>query len=471
VWLRHDLRLADNPALQAAAATGAPVVPVYIWAPEEEGAWSPGGASKWWLGGSLASLDRALRERGSRLTVARGACLPTLMDLAGKTGARAVFWNRRYEPVVRERDGRIKEALRQEGLRVESFNAGLLHEPWTVENKAKRPFQVFTPFWRCCLAKEEPPVPTPAPDTLTAPKRWPGSLALSDLGLGPKPDWASGLRATWRPGEAGARERLERFVAKALAQYAEHRNRPDLEGTSSLSPHLHFGEISPRQIWHAIRHAGERARDPRWRESQFLAEIGWREFSHHLIYHFPHTDTRPLRAEFEGFPWKTDPAGLAAWQKGLTGYPLVDAGMRQLWTTGWMHNRVRMVVASFLVKDLLVSWQEGARWFWDTLVDADLAQNSLGWQWTSGCGADAAPYFRVFNPISQGAKFDPTGAYVRRWVPELAAMPDEWIHQPHLAPPEVLHRSGVELDADYPRPIISHTSARERALAAYSRLK
>jgi deoxyribodipyrimidine photo-lyase len=373
--------------------------------------------------------------------------------------------------VIRERDSRIKATLGQQGIRAESFNAALLHEPWTVENKAGRPFQVFTPYWRHCLTKGDPAAPEAAPATLCSPVRWPGSLSIDDLPLRAQPDWATGFRATWTPGSRGARERMDRFIARALEHYTENRNRPDLDGTSSLSPHLHFGEISPRQIWQAVARAGERSQTPRWRESQFLAEIGWREFSHHLSYHFPHTDVRPLRAEFERFPWRSDPAGLRAWQKGQTGYPLVDAGMRQLWTTGWMHNRVRMVVASFLVKDLLIPWQDGARWFWDTLVDADLAQNTLGWQWTSGCGADAAPYFRVFNPISQGAKFDPAGSYVRRWVPELAALPDEWIHQPHLAAPEILARAGVELDVTYPRPIISHTAARERALAAYSRLK
>lgn len=473
VWLRADLRLTDNPALRAAITRGGAIVPVFVWSPDEEGAWSPGGASKWWLHQSLTALDARLREAGSRLVIRRGAALDALRALAKETGAAAVMWNSRYEPVVMERDARVKEALRADGLTVESFNAALLHEPWTVQNQSGRPFQVFTPFWKHCLKQADPAGPLPAPRSLTAPAKWPSSPAVAELALLPGIDWASGMRAAWRPGERGAAEALGSFVAHAFERYSEQRNRPDLPGTSRLSPHLHFGEISPRQVWHAVARMASKQGWPiaRWRTSQFLAEIGWREFAHHLLYHFPHTPDEPLRPEFKGFPWGDDRAWLKAWQKGLTGFPIVDAGMRELWATGWMHNRVRMIVASFLVKDLLLPWQKGARWFWDTLVDADLAQNTLGWQWTSGCGADAAPYFRVFNPVSQGHKFDPNGDYVRRWCPELGSLPREWIHQPHAAPPETLRAAGIELGRHYPLPIVSHAFARTVALEAYERIK
>ena len=484
LWLRLDLRLADNPALTAAVKRGGPVIPVFIWSPDEEGEWSPGGASKWWLHQSLTSLNNRLNELGSRLIIRRGPTLETLRAVAKETNADAVFWNRRYEPAVIARDAKVKESLRNEGCKAESFNAALLHEPWTIQNKSGKPFQVFTPFWKHCLTLPDPAEPAPAPRKLTAPLHWPRSLALEELALEPKIKWAEGMRTSWQPGETGAHAQLKRFLAEAVLNYSNDRNRPDLTGTSRLSPHLHFGEISPRQIWHAVaddvRRRMPSAKGDRlltssatgdWRSSQFLTEVGWREFAHHLLFHFPHTPTEPLRPEFKNFPWHKDAAWLKAWQKGLTGYPIVDAGMRELWTTGWMHNRVRMIVASFLVKDLLLSWQDGARWFWDTLVDADLAQNTLGWQWTAGCGADAAPYFRVFNPLSQGEKFDPHGDYVRRWCPELAKLPTEWIHQPHKAPPEILRAAGVELDRSYPQPIVSHAIAREVALESYQKIK
>ncbi len=473
VWFRCDLRLADNPALEAAIKRGGPVVPVFIWSPEEEAPWAPGGASRWWLHQSLAALDVLMREAGSRLVIRRGPTLDALRALAKETAADAIFWNRRYEPAIIARDARLKEALRRDGLTVESSNAALLHEPWTIENKSDKPFRVFTPFWRHCLTKPDPAAPLPAPQTIPAATKWPKSLALDELELEPKVRWADGLRAAWQPGEAGATAALNRFLAKAFDEYSAQRNRPDLTGTSRLSPHLHFGEISPRQIWHGLARMAKRRGLPeaQWRGSQFLAEVGWREFSHHLLFHFPHTPAEPLRADFKNFPWRKDAAWLEAWQKGRTGYPIVDAGMRELWTTGWMHNRVRMIVASFLVKDLLLSWEEGAAWFWDTLVDADLAQNTLGWQWTAGCGADAAPFFRVFNPVLQGEKFDPRGDYVRRWCPELAALPDKWLHRPWEAPVEILSRASVRPGREYPEPIISHATAREVALEAFARLR
>jgi len=473
VWFRLDLRLADNPALEAARRRGAAIIPVFIWAPEEEGDWRPGGASRWWLHHSLTSLDGALRARGSRLVVRRGDSLPTLRHLAAETGATRICWSRRYEPAIIARDQVIKAALQADGLEVESFNAALLHEPWTIANQSARPFQVFTPFWRACLNAPAPPEPPVAPERVPGPKQWPRSAAIETLELLPRIDWAPGLRAAWKPGAPGAAENLDRFLREANADYPAQRNHPAARGTSCLSPHLHFGEIGPREIWHALRkHAsGTGLPDAAWPRSQFVAELGWREFAYHLLYHFPHTPQEPLRPEFAHFAWRQNPDWRRAWRRGQTGYPLVDAGLRELWTTGWMHNRVRMVAASFLVKHLLLSWQEGARWFWDTLVDADLASNTLGWQWTAGCGADAAPYFRIFNPTLQGEKFDPEGEYVRRWVPELARLPNRWIHRPSEAPLEVLKQHRLELGRDYPHPLVSHTIAREVALEAYARMK
>jgi len=473
VWLRHDLRLEDNPALTAACQRGGPVLPVFLWAPEEEGAWLPGAASRWWLHQSLARLREDLQRLGTSLVLRRGAALPELLAIARETRANAVLWNRRYEPAIRSRDQQVEKELVAAGLEVQTFSGSLLHEPPDPLNKSGRPFQVFTPFWRTCLAAPEPGDPLPAPKSVPPVAKAPASLPLAALEMEPRINWAGGLASAWQPGSAGAEAQLDRFLREGLLSYPEARNRPDRAGTSRLSPHLHFGEISPRQVWCAVRRFAEQRSIPAvtWRGWQFLTELGWREFAHHLLYHFPHTPDQPLRSEFARFPWQTEDDWLRAWQQGRTGYPLVDAGMRQLWTTGWMHNRVRMVVASFLVKNLLISWQDGARWFWDTLVDADLANNTLGWQWTAGCGADAAPYFRVFNPVAQGEKFDPDGAYVRRWVSELARLPAPHIHSPWQAPPAVLKAAGVNLNNTYPGPIVGALVSRERALEAYRRLK
>ena len=475
VWFRQDLRLQDNAALRAAARRGGPVIPVYILDDAGEARWSAGAASRWWLHHSLKSLDASLRARGSRLVVARGGSLRTLARLVRRTGARAVYFNRRYEPAVVARDQEVEASLSGDGVEARSFNSALLFEPQFVANRQGRPFQVFTPFWRHCLSLPVAPPRRLGAASLPAPSEWPDSVAIDDLGLLPRKRWDAGLAGLWQPGERGAAARLRRFVSTAIESYAADRDRPDMDGTSMLSPSLHFGEIGPRQVWAAV---GTLSREsgifpPGNGARVFLSEIGWREFSHHLLFHFPETPEIPLRPAFRRFPWSKDPKGVmfGAWRRGRTGYPIVDAGMRQLWRTGWMHNRVRMVVASFLVKHLRISWTHGAAWFWNTLVDADLANNTLGWQWSAGCGADAAPFFRIFAPVSQGMRWDPAGDYVRRWVPELARMPAEFIHCPWKAPSGALAAAGVRLGDTYPWPVVDHATARAAALVAFGSIR
>jgi deoxyribodipyrimidine photo-lyase len=470
VWFRQDLRLSDNPALSAAVVTGRPLVAVYILDDENSEKWRPGGASRWWLHHSLTSLMADLARLGLTLTLRRGDPCQVIPALLGEAGGDAVFWNRCLEPYAVARDGDLKVALKQAGIDARSFNAALLREPWEVKTKEGNAFRVYSPFWRACLALGDPPAPLSAP-TIVAPGPSLAGCRLEELRLLPNsPDWAGGLRAEWQPGEEGARTRLSRFLDEALHGYKSGRDRPDRGWTSRLSPHLHFGEIGPRQIWHATRNAVAASGRADSDAEKFLGELGWREFSYHLLFRYPDLPAHPLRREFEAFPWREDGAALRAWQKGKTGYPVVDAGMRELWTTGWMHNRVRMVVASFLVKHLLIPWQAGEAWFWDTLVDADLAANAASWQWVAGCGADAAPYFRIFNPVIQGQKFDPEGDYVRRWVPELTAIPTKYIHQPWSAPELVLRNAGITLGATYPCPIVEHSFARRRALEAFAGL-
>ncbi len=470
LWFRRDLRLEDNPALRHAARNAEAVVPVFIYAPDEEAPWQPGSASRWWLHQSLGSLSQQLERRGSKLIVRRGPTVATLLELCEQTGARTVLWNRLYDPAIVRRDTEVERTLQQQGIEVQSFNAALLREPWDVMTGNGEPYKVFTPFWKACLAPPEPPVPQPAPRQLGSPRRWPSGLAIAALDLMPKIDWYAGIARAWTPGEPAARQRLRRFVEAGLADYAGRRDVPGADGVSRLSPHLHFGEISPRRVWHAVRElaVGEGIEVE---AEAFLRQLGWRDFAHHLLFHFPDTDRRNFRTQFSAFPWRDADRTYRAWTRGETGIPLVDAGMRELWQTGWMHNRVRMNVASFLTKNALVHWLEGARWFWDTLVDADLANNTLGWQWTAGCGADAAPYFRIFNPVLQGQRFDPQGGYVRRWVPELAALPAAYVHKPWSAPAGVLRDADIALGRDYPLPVVDLGSSRQRALSAYQAMR
>ncbi len=472
LWFRNDLRLADNRALAATLATGAPVVPVYILDDEAPGQWRMGRASRWWLAGSLAALGRDLEARGARLVLRKGRTEEILAQIAEETGAKVVHASRAYEPWAAALERRLKAGLSEKGIDVKRYAGTLLAEPESLRTQAGEPFKVYTPFWRALSERTTVAKPLAAPDKIPGLKVTLISDRLDDWALRPtRPDWAGGMRDVWRPGEAGAQERLARFASDRLSDYDEARDVPSEDGTSRLSPHLHFGELSPAQCWHAALAADGAGRKPSQGLDRFLKELVWREFSYHLLAHWPDLPEAPFRPAFAAYPWQTSKAALRAWQRGETGYPLVDAGMRQLWGIGWMHNRVRMVVASFLIKHLLTPWQNGEAWFWDTLVDADLASNAASWQWVAGSGADAAPYFRIFNPVAQGEKFDPAGDYVRAWVPELARLPAPYIHAPWLAPKTVLAIAGVELGRTYPLPIVDHATQRALALAGYEQVK
>nr|NGY95859.1 Deoxyribodipyrimidine photo-lyase [Neochlamydia sp. AcF84] len=468
IWFRQDLRLEDNPALQAALQKGASILPVYIYSPEEEGDWPPGAASRWWLHHSLQSLADELLKNDLHLVIRAGNTQKILEELCQSTGSTSIFWNRRYEPAVIKRDALLKSHFHELGIETKSFNSSLLFEPWTNLNKEKKPFQVFTPFWKACQKLPDPPLPLAWKPSKKLVSVRVDSMHIDELNLLPHIHWDKGIQATWKPGSLNAKKALMDFIKNSIYEYKDLRDRPDLPGVSRLSPYLHFGEISPRTIWHTIKEQCDLSKEG---VEAYLRQLGWREFAYHLLYYFPHTSKEPLRDEFNQFPWDNSPDHLKAWQKGQTGYPFVDAGIRQMWEIGWMHNRLRLIVGSFLVKDLLIAWQEGFAWFWDTLVDADLANNTLGWQWVAGCGADAAPYFRIFNPITQGEKFDPNGDFVRKWVPELAALPNEWIHKPWEAPEKTLREAGIELGVTYPKPIVDHAKAREKALAAFQEIK
>ena len=455
VWFRNDLRLADHAALHAAIETKRPVLPVFVLDEAAAGAWSPGGASNWWLHHSLTSLAHDLRARGAPLILRRGTTQAVLRELLNETGADCVCAGHAVEPWARKLEAELVRA----SIPLQLHRTVSLFDPASLHTKAGSPFLVYTPFSRAALATGGPPPPLAEPARISGVAPSPRSDALADWALLPtKPDWAGGLREMWQPGEDHARRRLRSFVSQSLADYAGARDQPGVDGTSRLSPHLHFGEISAAQVWHEARDHGSAAK--------FINELLWREFSLHLLWHHPHLPDRPLREAFAAMPWRRDQRALRDWQRGETGIPIVDAGMRQLWHTGWMHNRVRMIVASFLVKHLLIHWRDGEAWFWDTLVDADLPNNSANWQWIAGCGADAAPYFRIFNPVLQGRKFDPDGDYVRAWVRELARLDAKFIHAPWDTPEKTLAEAGVVLGRSYPKPIVDLAEGRARALRA-----
>ncbi|MGE0565566.1 MAG: deoxyribodipyrimidine photo-lyase [Pseudolabrys sp.] len=468
VWFRDDLRLHDHPALTAAAEAGEPLVCLYVL--DETSGRPLGGASRWWLAQSLRALDASLKRLGQRLLLRRGNATSIIPRLARETRARAVIWNRAADPESDARDRDVETALHATGVEATVLRANLLAQPGEITAKDGGPVRVFTPYWRRVRALGTLPLPLAAPKRLSPAPRI-ESERLEDWNLEPStPDWAGGLRDNWTPGENAARARLADFLDTANG-YAGNRDRPDLPATSRLSPHLRFGEVSAREVFHAAQTAAEQDRAPRRDVEKFHSELGWRDFSYQLLRHHPTLATANFQPRFDAFPWLDDEPALRAWQRGRTGYPVVDAGMRELWTTGWMHNRVRMIVASFLVKHLLIDWRHGEQWFWDTLVDADPANNPANWQWVAGCGADAAPYFRIFNPVLQGEKFDPDGDYVRRWVPELATLPNKLIHSPWAATPLELAGASVELGKHYPAPIVDHAAARQRALDAFRTTK
>lgn len=458
-WFRQDLRLQDNPALRASAAYGR-VLPLYVVDGLDAGQATPGSASRVWLHHSLKSLDSSLQ---GNLHCVEGSALEWIPELVVRHGASAVFWNRCYEPWQIARDTELKLRLQAMGCVAESFNGSLLWEPWEITKADGTRYRVFTPFYRRgCLSAQAPREPVPVPELQ-------GRLvggADSSPDLLPDHRWANDMMATWSPGEHGAGDRLSRFLTSGIGDYKEGRNYPAVESVSRLSPHLHFGELSPNQVWHASR-----AMYDNDNLDHFLRELGWREFAHSLLYHNPDMQTQNLQRRFDRFPWRDDHDALLCWQQGKTGYPIVDAGMRELWQTGYMHNRVRMIVGSFLVKNLLIHWREGEKWFRDCLVDFDLANNSAGWQWIAGCGADAAPYFRIFNPVTQGQKFDPGGEYTKRYLPELSRLPDRYVHCPWQATHAELAAAGVRLGIDYPNPVVDLRGSREAALAAFASTK
>jgi deoxyribodipyrimidine photo-lyase len=467
VWFRQDLRLSDHPALSAAANGDRLVIPCYVRNTQSQRNWLPGAASRWWLHHSLQELESDIKKGGGRLVLRTGDPVEVLTELATTTGASAVYWSRSVEPLDRKDEKSLKARLEEFGIGSEGFEGNLLFDPGDIRSQTGTPFKVFTPFWKNCLThKQKMRVPSD-----TVPVRFvakgPSSETLAQWQLLPtKPNWAAGFSQHWQPGERGGQAALREFAKRAQG-YDAGRNFPAQDDTSRLSPYLHFGNISVAQAYAATTGKTRSSSGA----LSFQRELGWREFSAHLLFHFPQLPEKSFRPEFEKFPWRKDSKALRRWQQGKTGFPIVDAGMRQLWHTGWMHNRVRMVAASVLVKHLLVDWRDGQDWFWDTLVDADLPNNAAGWQWVAGCGADAAPYFRVFNPVLQGQKFDPDAVYVRRWVPEIATLPDKYIHAPWTAPEEVLSEADIRLGIDYPHPIVQPEVGRRRALDALAELK
>jgi deoxyribodipyrimidine photo-lyase len=453
------------------AAARGPVLPLYIDDTSLDSKQKTGGATRWWLDAALRDLGKNLSARGAELVLRRGDPAKIIFELASEMGAKHVAWSRCYEPDLRQRDDRLVADFSKQGIAAEVFTDYLLFEPGTIATNSGTPFRVFTPFSKACRAAPPPAKPLPAPKSFQ-PIPNIASDNLHEWKLVPsRAIWPKGLADAWEATETAAQLRLTDFIDSTLKGYKDQRDRMDIDGTSRLSPYLHFGMISPRQIWYAVEFALAQHPQLGGNAEKYLNEILWREFAWHLLFHYPHMIDKPLMAGFADFPWHHDAAMLTAWQKGQTGYPIVDAAMRQLWQTGWMHNRARMIVASFLVKHLLIDWRDGMAWFWDTLVDADLGSNTASWQWVAGCGADAAPYFRIFNPILQGQKFDPDGAYVRRFVPELVKAPTEFIHEPWAAPPLIVAEAGITLGKTYPFPIIDHNQARQRALAALASTK
>ncbi len=465
VWLRNDLRLADNAALRAAIEGGRPVLPVFVLDRHPSGDWAPGGASLWWLHGSLASLAAALEARGATLILREGDAATIIPELAQQVGAASVHCGRAHEPAVRALDERVAQALARDGRKLVHHRTATLHPLEAVHTKAGGGYGIYAPYAKAVRALGAPEEPHPAPERIAGVAGVAGDR-LADWHLLPtRPDWAGGMRDTWTPGEVGAHARLERFVGDHLDAYAAERDNPaNPDGTSMLSPHLHWGELSPNQVWHAA--AGAKGG-----REKFENEVLWHDFAAQVLWHDPELPDRPQRPSMATIPWRSDARALKAWQQGRTGVPIVDAGMRQLWQIGWMHNRVRMITASFLIKHALVNWTDGEKWFWDTLVDADLATNAMSWQWVAGSGTDSAPFFRVFNPVSQSRRFDPAGAYIRAWVPELARLPDRHIHAPNEAPADVLGQAEVTLGRTYPRPVVDLAEGRDRALDAFRRTR
>lgn len=467
MWFRQDLRLRDNPALSFASEHGA-VIPLYIFDTQCPEHFVPGGASQWWLHQSLQSLNTSL---DNQLHCLKGDASKIIIELMQTHGIKKIVWNRCYEPWQIKRDTQLKQQLTEAGIDVHSFNSHLLWEPWRVLKKDETPYKVFTPYYRRgCLSKTAPRMPAAAPKKLQIEFLSVLDEGVDSLALNPEINWYNSIEKMWSPGEEGAAQSLSEFLPDGAKQYKNKRDFPDLGVTSKLSPHLHFGEISPNQIWYAGINALNGNTENEGLDC-YLSELGWREFSHYLLFHFPHIPTKNFSPKFEHFQWRSDEAALQAWQKGQTGIPIVDAGMRELWQTGTMHNRVRMVVASFLVKNLLIDWRKGERWFWDCLLDADLAANSASWQWVAGTGADASPYFRIFNPVTQGQRFDAKGEYVKRFCPELSKMPDKYIHNPWDAPQNILDYAGVKLGKTYPKPIADLKASRLRALDALAQSK
>ena len=470
LWFRRDLRLDDNPALQAALANGSPILPLFVHS-SGGGDWQAGAASRVWRYQSLQKLDTTLRDRGSRLILRKGDPSDVIRSIAHETKATAVYATKHAAPPEEATSFEVQNLMAEMGVDYHLAEGELLYPAGSILSKSKTPYKVYGQFWKACLQAGSPELPQEAPASISAPEFWPESSSIEELRLLPSEDWGGRIIDHWTPGEEGAKVALNRFLEEGLHDYEQMREIPSKRGTSFLSPHIAHGEIGIRRVWYELERMEASGYGNADDLTRFRAELGWREFSHHVLHFFQSSTTQPFNPRFTHFPWIDDAESLEAWRKGKTGYPIVDAGMRQLWEMGWMHNRVRMIVASFLTKHLLLPWQSGARWFWDTLVDADLSNNTMGWQWSAGTGADAAPYFRIFNPTAQGEKYDPEGEYVRRWVPELASLSSLWIHKPWEAPASELQKAGLELGSGYPRPIVDHAAARERALHAFQSLR